>query len=42
LRFPRMARWRRDKKAEEADQVATLRNLQSQGRRAGPVAPLAR
>jgi DNA ligase-1 len=27
LRFPRMARWRRDKPAAEADRIETLRAL---------------
>jgi DNA ligase-1 len=27
VRFPRIARWRTDKKAEEADQIETLRRL---------------
>jgi DNA ligase 1 len=27
LRFPRMNRWRRDKKAEEADTLETVRGL---------------
>ena len=29
VRFPRIARWRRDKKAEEADTLETLRTLLS-------------
>jgi DNA ligase-1 len=31
VRFPRMARWRRDKPAAEADTLATLRNLADKG-----------
>ena len=27
VRFPRMARWRRDKKAEDADSIETIRGL---------------
>ena len=33
VRFPRMARWRTDKKAEEADTLATLQGMMEQ---AGP------
>jgi DNA ligase 1 len=31
VRFPRMARWRHDKKAEEADSIETIRALLQQG-----------
>ena len=37
LRFPRMARWRHDKKPEDADSIETVRALLGQKADAPPV-----